>query len=327
MRPKSVEELVGAVQEANKEGRRLLPVCRGSKAYMGPPVEYDEELQLGDMPKVVEVDEDEMVLRTSACVDAVELQEGLRKRGRRLALDPPLFRRSSIGGILSTNFYGPMAYRYMTPRDQLLSVKIVTGRGELMRFGAPVMKDVAGYNIKRLVAGSWGTLAVIVEAYMRIYALPDSVAVSATYRRPLAEVRRLRPTGAVESDGVLYLRFEGVKSEVEHRISAAGRGEIYYGAEAEEKWAEVTGAEDLFDRGEVVKVVSPPASLPEPPPGVRYIRYPLLGVMYLAGEPPGGAKAYWLKPQRRWEVENADLMAKIKRVFDPNGVLSPGRLP
>lgn len=327
MRPKSAEELAEAINEANKEGRRLLPVCKGSKAHLGPPVEYDEELQLGDMPKAVEVDEEEMVARVSACVGIDELQKELRKRGRRLALDPPLFRKSSIGGVLATNFYGPMAYRYMTPRDQLLSVRIVTGEGKLMKFGAPVMKDVAGYNIKRLVAGSWGTLAVIVEAYMRIYALPDSVAVLATSRRPLGELRRLRPAGAVESDGVLYLRFEGVKSEVEYRLSAAGRGDVLYGEEAEEKWAEVTEAEGLFASSRLVKVVAPPASLPEPPPGVRHLRYPLLGVMYLAGEPPSGVKAYWLRPRRKWEVENADLMAKIKRIFDPNGVLSPGRLP
>ncbi|WP_258870692.1 FAD-binding oxidoreductase [Pyrobaculum aerophilum] len=196
MRPKSVEELVELMKEANRDRRRLLPICKGSKAHLGPPVEYDEELQLWDMPKVLEVDEEEMVVRTSACISAVELQEELRKRGRRLALDPPLFRRSSIGGILSTNFYGPMAYRYMTPRDQLLSVKIVTGKGEFMKFGAPVVKDVAGYNIKRLIAGSWGTLAVLVEAYMRIYALPESVAVMATGRKSLQELRKLHVAGA-----------------------------------------------------------------------------------------------------------------------------------
>ncbi|AAL63374.1 FAD-binding oxidoreductase [Pyrobaculum aerophilum] len=327
MRPKSVEELVELMKEANRDRRRLLPICKGSKAHLGPPVEYDEELQLWDMPKVLEVDEEEMVVRTSACISAVELQEELRKRGRRLALDPPLFRRSSIGGILSTNFYGPMAYRYMTPRDQLLSVKIVTGKGEFMKFGAPVVKDVAGYNIKRLIAGSWGTLAVLVEAYMRIYALPESVAVMATGRKSLQELRKLHVAGAAEADGVLYLRFEGVKSEVEYRLSKAGRGDVFYDREAEEKWSSVTEAEELFASNEIAKVVAPPASLPETPPGVKYLRYPLLGVMYVAGPPPAGVKAYWLKPQRKWDVENRDLMEKIKRVLDPNGVLSPGRLP
>ena len=327
MRPKSVEELVEFINEANRDRRRLLPICRGSKVHLGPPVEYDEELQLWDMPKVLEIDEEEMVVRTSACISAVELQEELKKRGRRLAVDPPLFRRSSIGGILSTNFYGPMAYRYMTPRDQLLSVRIVTGKGEFMRFGAPVMKDVAGYNIKRLIAGSWGTLAVLVEAYLRIYALPDTVAVLATSRRALQELRKLYTVGAAEVDGVLYLRFEGVKSEVEYRLSKAGRGDVFYDREAEEKWGAVTEAEELFASDEVVKVVAPPASLPDVQPGVKYLRYPLLGVMYIAGPPPVGVKTYWLKPQRRWEIENRDLMEKIKQVFDPKGVLSPGRLP
>ncbi|AET34014.1 FAD-binding oxidoreductase [Pyrobaculum ferrireducens] len=327
MRPTSVEELVEFIYEANKERRRLLPICMGSKAHLGPPVEYDDLLHMSDMPRVIEIDEEEMVVRSSACIPAVQLQEELRRRGRRLALDPPLFRRSSIGGILSTNFYGPMAYRYMTPRDQLLSVKIVTGRGELMRFGAPVVKDVAGYNIKRLVAGSWGTLAIIVEAYMRIYALPDTVAVFATEKKPLQELRRLHAVGAVETDGVLYLRFEGVRSEVEYRLASAGRGEVFYDREAEERWSVITEAEEVFSQNTIVKIVTPPAALPEAPPGVKYVRYPLLGVMYLAGSPPSEVKAYWLKPRQRWNIENRDLMEKIKGVFDPNGVLSPGKLP
>jgi len=324
MRPKSVEDLVGAVAEANRLRVRLFPTCLGSKAGMGPPAAYDELLELTSMPRAVEVDEEEMVVKVSACYPAASLQEELARRGRRLAMDPPLFTKSSIGGIIATNFYGPMAYRYMTPRDQLLSVRAVTGGGQLVKFGAPVMKDVAGYNLKRLLAGSWGTLAVIIEAFLRIYALPESVAVVETDPKPLGDVRKLLPTAALEKNGKLYLRFEGTAAEVEYRVAKAGRGEAYYGADAEALWQSATEAIDVFSSDVVYKVVAPPAQLPPPPSGARYVKYPLLGVMYVGGEAGVG---YRLKPPQKWQLPNADLMARIKQVFDPNGVLAPGRLP
>lgn len=325
MRPKSVEELVEAIDEANRSKLRLLPVCMGSKVDLGPPAAYDEKLELSAMPKVVEVDDEEFVLRVSSCVPVAEVQEELGRRGKRLALDPPLFWRSSIGGVVATNFYGPMAYRYMTPRDQLLSVRAVAGFGKPVRFGAPVMKDVAGYNIKRVLAGSWGTLAVLTEVYLRVYALPEHVAVVATEPKSLSEIRRLLPMGAAERDGKLYLRYEGVRSEVEYRVAKSGRGDVYYGSEAEGLWRSVTEAEDLFASGELVKAVAPPAQMPKLEG--RYLKYPLLGVAFVAGPPPPGAKTYRLKPPAKWDLQNADIMAKIKQIFDPNGVLSPGRMP
>ncbi|MEM1598498.1 MAG: FAD-binding oxidoreductase [Pyrobaculum sp.] len=327
MRPRSVEELAAAVADAGRRGARLLPVCMGSKAFMGPPVEYDELLELTSLPRELEVDDEEFVLRASACTPAAEVQEYLTKRDKRLALDPPLFEKSSVGGIVSTNFYGPLAYRYMTPRDQLLSVRAVTGEGKTVKFGAPVMKDVAGYNLKRVLAGSWGTLAVITEVYMRVYALPDTVAVAVTTPRPLGEVRRLLPTAAAERNGVLYLRFEGVKSEVEYRLGKTKPAEVYYGAEAERMWRSVTSAEDLFSHEVVLKAVAPPAQLPPPPRGAQYLRYPLLGVMFVAGASVEGAAVYQLKPPAKWALENTDLMARLKKIFDPRNVLSPGRFP
>lgn len=323
MRPTTLEELIQAIEEANKSAIRLLPVCMGSKAWMGPPATYDEVLELGGLPKVFEIDEEEMVLRTSPCIPAAEAAAALEKKGRRLALDPPLFTTSSLGGIVATNLYGAMAYRFFTPRDQLLSVKAVTGEGKLVKLGAPVVKDVAGYNLKRLLAGSWGTLAVAVELYIRIYATPESVAVVKTRPTDLTQLRKAAATAAVEKDGDLYLRFEGTAAEVEYRVSKH-RGEVYYGREAERLWRQLTDAGDVFKKDVVAKTVAPPSQLPDPPPGAAYIKYPLLGVMYTGGDAPPGA--YYFKPQRPWKIPNLDLMCRIKKAFDPRGVLSPGRI-
>ncbi|MEM1926124.1 MAG: FAD-binding oxidoreductase [Pyrobaculum sp.] len=322
MRPKSLEELIAAVEEANKSGTGMLPVCMGSKAWIGPPVKYDEVLNLDAMPKRIEVDVEEQVARVSACVSMREVEAELEKRGATLAMDPPLAKRSSLGGVVATNFYGALAYRYFPPRDRLLKTVAVTGGGQLVSFGAPVMKDVAGYNLKRLLAGSWGTLAVLVEIYIRVYARPERVAVAATSPLDLTQLRRLRPTAALEKDGVLLLRFEGVPAEVEYRLSRVASGEVYYDREAVELWAAAAEGAEVFSNDFVYKVVAPPAEAPRP--SGRYIKYPLLGVVYATGPPPRGA--WVLKPQSRWEVANRDLMLKIKNVFDPRGVLSPGRI-
>lgn len=327
MRPRSPEELAEAIREANRTRTRLLPRCLGSKDGVGPPAQYDEVLDLSALPRRVEVDDEEMTVRASASTPLAELREELARRGKRLALDPPLFSRSSVGGLLATNLYGPMAHRYMTPRDQLLSLKAVTGAGAEVRLGAPVMKDVAGYNLKRLVAGSWGTLAVVTEAVLRIYGMPEEVAVAAVEPRPLAELRRLMPTAALESGGRLYLRFEGNRAEVEYRLARAGKAEAHYGREAEGLWGRLTEGEEVFSAPTLWKVAAPPAQLPPAPLGVPHLRYPLLGVMYVAGEPPQGGRALRLKPPERWDIPNRDLMEKVKRAFDPNGVLAPGRLP
>ncbi len=346
--PRTVEELLDILAEVERDGLNTLIVGRGSKMFMGNvPRRLDALLLVGGLPPAVEVDEEELVFSSSASTGYYELCRELHRRGLRWPVDPPLARLSSVGGIVACNTYGPMAYWYMTPRDQLLKVRLALVGGAMTTWGAGVIKDVAGYNVRRLVAGSMGVLGVITEVRMRAAALPEEVAV-AVLDKPLDlhALRRLKPVGAVETGERAYIRFEGNRSEVEYRLASLGIGEFLYGREAEELWGDLTEMAGFFSEPVVLKVVVPPASLKAAPlPPGNVLRIPMLGVAYVATKSVEGLGELRLwahsvgghvmvlkaPPEAKahidvWDIRsNRDLMAKVREVFDPRGLLGAGR--
>ncbi len=346
--PRTLEELLDVLAEVEREGLVTLIVGRGSKLFMGNvPRRLDALLVVGGLPSAVEVDEEELVFSSSASTSHDELRRELNRRGLRWPVDPPLARSSSVGGIVACNMYGPMAYWYMTPRDQLLKARLALIGGAMTTWGAGVIKDVAGYNVRRLVAGSMGVLGVITEVKMRAAALPEEVAV-ATLREPvdLHALRRLKPVGAVEAGGLTYMRFEGNRAEVEYRLASVRGAEVLYGRDAEEAWDAITDMGELFAEPVVLKVVVPPASLKATPlPPGNALRIPMLGVAYVAARNTEGLEKLraWahsvgghvtvLKapPEAKahldvWDIrDNRDLMANVREIFDPRGLLGAGR--
>ncbi len=346
--PRTVEELLDVLAVVERDGLNTLIVGRGSKLFMGNvPRRLDALIVVGGMQPAVEVDEDELVFSSSASTSYDELRRELNRHGLRWPVDPPLARFSSVGGIVASNMYGPMAYWYMTPRDQLLRVRLALVGGSMTTWGAGVIKDVAGYNVRRLVAGSMGVLGVITEVKMRAAALPEEVAVAVLDRTlDLRALRKLKPVGAVEVDGRSYMRFEGNRAEVEYRLGSMGAGDVLYGREAEELWGDLTSMAGLFSEPVVLKVVAPPANLSAAPlPQGKTFRVPMLGVAYVAtgsivglndlrawASSVGGHVAVLKAPPEAkahmdvWDIRgNRDLMARVKEAFDPRGLLGAGR--
>ena len=95
-----------------------------------------------------------------------------RAHGQWLPLDPPFADAATIGGILATNDSGPLRHRYGTPRDLIIGVQLATTDGVLAKAGGQVVKNVAGYDLSKLVAGSFGSLAAIVSATFKLSPLP-----------------------------------------------------------------------------------------------------------------------------------------------------------
>ena len=354
--PRDVNELSVMMRGISRERLGVIPMVNGSKTFIGNvPKAYDVALDLSRVHRVIEPDPEEMVGAYGVSASFNKVQEVLRRVSRRLPIDPPLSSRSSIGGVFSCNLFGPLAYTFMTTRDITLRVRAVMPDGTVVRWGTGMIKDVAGYNVKRLFIGSCGSLGIIYEVMSRIAAIPDVIAVAKLNRElDLLITRKLKPYGAIVVNGTMYLRFEGVKEEVEYRLGKLGEVsgfDVFYGGEAEELWYRLTSMDELFDNYSVViKLVTPQARLRDALDGLPsnyLVKMPMIGEAYLGvnnidvntlsttrsriSDLGGYLIILKAPPELKRGVDvwglnqNLDIMSKLKSVFDPLGIMSPGR--
>ncbi len=171
--PGSVEEVSALLTLADREGLAVSP--RGGGTMMGlgePPSRLDLVLEMGRLNRVIEYAPEDLVVSVEAGMTLAQLQATLGQKRQFLPLDPPLADRCTVGGCIATNASGPSRLRYGSARDLLLGVRLVRADGTVIRGGGKVVKNVAGYDLTRLVIGSLGTLGVIVEATFRLQPLP-----------------------------------------------------------------------------------------------------------------------------------------------------------
>jgi glycolate dehydrogenase FAD-binding subunit len=172
--PGSAAEAASIISLANCEKLAVLPRGNGTKfALGGIPRAEDLVLSLGRLNRVVDYDAPNLTVTVEAGVTLGELRRVLASQGNFLPLDAP-FDNSTIGGIVATNQTGPKRLAYGSARDLVLGVKAVLPNGEVLRFGGKVVKNVAGYDMTKLLIGSWGTLGVITEMTFRLLPLPES---------------------------------------------------------------------------------------------------------------------------------------------------------
>jgi glycolate oxidase FAD binding subunit len=174
--PGSAAELARRLGEAAAAGARVRAVGGGTKldwGAPGPPI--DLELSTGRLRHAREHVPGEFVAVLEAGTPLAELQARLAQSGERLALDPPLGpdAAATVGGVIATGDSGPLRHRYGGPRDLVLGVTVALSDGTLARAGGKVIKNVAGYDLAKLLAGSFGTLGVIVEVAVRLHPLPE----------------------------------------------------------------------------------------------------------------------------------------------------------
>jgi glycolate oxidase FAD binding subunit len=152
----------------------------------GYPVRATNVLSLADDRGVVEYVPGDLTITVRAGTTLAEIAETLGAAGQWLPLDP-LGRDTSttIGAVVATGSYGPLAAWYGTPRDQVLGLTVVTGNGVILKTGGRVVKNVAGFDLTRLMTGAWGTLGVITQVTMRVRARTTSTDAIEHLRRPL----------------------------------------------------------------------------------------------------------------------------------------------
>ena len=192
-----------------------------SKAFLGRSVP-GEVLDTRGHRGIVSYDPTELVIIARCGTPLMELAQVLDKAGQMLACEPPSFGAATVGGMVASGLSGPRRPWSGSLRDFVLGTRVITGHGKHLRFGGEVMKNVAGYDLSRLMAGSYGALGVITEVSLKVLPKPRqslSISLELDTARALLRLaewgRQPLPISAACHDGQrLHLRLEGGEGSV-----------------------------------------------------------------------------------------------------------------
>jgi glycolate oxidase FAD binding subunit len=233
-RPTSTEEVAEVLRAAAGHGLAVVPRGRGTKMSWGrPPARADLVLDVSRLDQVLDHAAGDLVVAAQAGTTLAQVQQVVSTADQRLAIDETV-PGASIGGTLAAATSGPSRMAYGTFRDLLIGVTVVRADGVVAKAGGRVVKNVAGYDLGKLVGGSFGTLAVVTEALFRLHPVPAARRFVCVPVATVQEAHRLSqvmvhsqvvPT-AVELDwaggrGSLGVLLEGVPGAVEGRAATA----------------------------------------------------------------------------------------------------------
>ncbi|MFL5828123.1 MAG: FAD-binding oxidoreductase [Thermoleophilaceae bacterium] len=170
--PATQDEAAALVAQCGRDGLRLHVRGGGTKVGWGTPAaEPDVELSTRSLDGMIEHNEGDLTAILEAGVSLARAQETFAAAGQMLALDPPLGEggAATIGGVISSGDSGPLRHRYGAPRDLVLGVKVALSDGTVAKSGSKVIKNVAGYDLAKLFAGSFGTLGLVLQVAVRLH--------------------------------------------------------------------------------------------------------------------------------------------------------------
>ena len=182
LKPRDGKDVEAAVQWALAEGKALEIVGQGSKRAIGRPAQTDLTLDLSGLSGVTLYEPEELVLSAKAGTPIAEIEALVAAKGQQLAFEPMDYAailggtvgRGTIGGALAANLSGPRRIKAGAARDHFLGVTAISGRGETFKSGGRVVKNVTGYDLCKLLAGSWGTLAAMTEVTIKTLPRPET---------------------------------------------------------------------------------------------------------------------------------------------------------
>jgi glycolate oxidase FAD binding subunit len=250
LKPRDEKDAEAAVQWALAEKKAIEVVGRGTKRTLGRAAQWDASLDLSALSGVTLYEPEELVLSAKAGTPLAAIEALLAQHNQELAFEPmdygPLLGSmagGTIGGAIAANLSGPRRIKAGAARDHFLGVAAVSGRGETFKSGGRVVKNVTGYDLCKVLAGSFGTLAVMTDVTVKVLpraeteetlllvGLDDTAAthamsaamgssndVSGAAHLPTALATRLTQAG--DGKAVTALRIEGVAPSVTHRIAA-----------------------------------------------------------------------------------------------------------
>jgi len=352
--------LIERVRAAQAQSTPLEIIGSGSKRFYGE-APRGEPFDVSALAGISSYEPTELVVSARCGTRLAELEAALAERGQCLAFEPPHFGPSAtVGGMVAAGLAGPARAGSGGVRDHVLGATLLNGRADLLSFGGQVMKNVAGYDVSRLLAGSLGVLGVILEVSLKV--LPIAPA-TATLRFELAQAEALARLHALAGrplplnasawwDGILVLRLRGAAAAVEAALRTLG-GEVIEPPLAAGFWQGLREQSDEFFVGarhalaaapdaRLWRLSVPQTAAPLEIAGEQLIEWggaqrwlcstaPAAQVREAAAKAGGHATVF--DAQDRSGGVFAPLSAplerihrELKRAFDPAGVFNPGRL-
>lgn len=354
----ALQMLIDRVQSAQSAGAQLCIQGGGTKAFYGE-TPSGELLDTRVLEGISSYEPTELVVTARCGTGLAELEATLAEQGQCLPFEPPHFGAgATVGGMVAAGLSGPSRAAVGAVRDYVLGATLLNGRGEVLSFGGQVMKNVAGYDVSRLLAGSMGTLGVILEVSLKV--LPVAPA-TATLRFAMDEAQAIRqlnqwggqplPVNASAWwDGTLLVRLRGALAAVQSAIAGLG-GELIEPAHATPFWTGLRHHHDEFFTKAAAAVEGgarlwrlsvPPTTPPLGLPGEQLIEWGGAQRWVCCAAPASlvrdaaaraGGHATLFRANDKSAGAFAPLKAPLDRIhrelkksFDPNGVFNPGRL-
>ena len=345
----TLQELCERVAAAHA-ARRPLRLCgTGTKDFYGERL-AGEPLSLATLQGVVDYEPSELVISARCGTPLSEIETLLGAHGQFLAFEPPAFGGDpSIGGVIAAGLSGPRRPYAGAARDFVLGTRLVNASGEVLRFGGQVMKNVAGFDVSRLLCGSLGILGVISEVSLKVLPLPRAEASLRLPLTPLAAVEAfnrwagigLPLSAAAWHQGAAWVRLSGAASRVQAACAHIG-GEPLAPAAAREFWDGVRHCRlQLFAATSLWRVSVPSATAPLGAADPVLIDWG--GALRWYADPPdgdalraqaaaaGGSALIWRGSAAAGRFHPlapsvAALHRRLKERFDPHGIFNPGRL-
>jgi glycolate oxidase FAD binding subunit len=358
-----LSRLVDRVQSA-RAGRIALDIRGGGSKSFYAESPRGEPLDMRALSGISSYEPTELVVTARAGTTIAELESVLAERGQCLAFEPPRCApHGTVGGMIAAGLSGPSRASVGAARDFTLGVTLLNGYGELLSFGGQVMKNVAGYDVSRLVAGSWGVLGVICEVSIKVLPVRPATVTLAFALDEAEALRRLLAWGArplpvhasAWLDNRLVVRLAGARAAVEEarKLLAAelSAAELIGPDEANDWWDSIRDQRHEFfsftpeqlARGECLWRLSVPAKtaplklagrqLIEWGGALRWWRSSSAPALMRAAAAGAGGHATLVRAADKSAGAFAPLSAPLLRIhrelkaaFDPAGILNPGRL-
>lgn len=231
------DQLIQAVTAAAERKQTLCIRGSGSKDFYGnsQALRHSSILDTSIWQGIVDYEPSELVITARAGTPLVELEKLLHDHGQMLAFEPPCFNASAtLGGCIAAGLSGPRRAYTGAVRDYVLGTKLLDGKGNVLSFGGRVMKNVAGYDVSRLMAGAMGTLGVLLDVSLKVLPKPAverTLCIQTTPTQAIKIMRRcsaepLPVSATCFHDDHLYIRLSGAESAVRTAHSRLGGDEI-----------------------------------------------------------------------------------------------------
>jgi glycolate oxidase FAD binding subunit len=340
------EQLLDQVNQALTSNTPLRIQGSGSKAHIGRPVEgtlLDTRTHRG----IVTYDPTELVVTARAGTPLAELEAALDEAGQMLPCEPPHFADgATVGGMIAAGLSGPRRPWSGSVRDFVLGTRVITGHGKHLRFGGEVMKNVAGYDLSRLMAGSFGCLGVLTEVSLKVLPKPRlcrNLRVEMTVDSALLKLaewgQQPVPITAASHDGqALHLRLEGGEGSVNAACERIGGGALdagYWNDLREQRLSFFADARPLWRLSlptNTAELALPGEQLIDWGGAQRWLKSDADAqtIRAIAGEVGGHAICFTAgaasSPFQPLGEPLLRYHRQLKTAFDPQGIFNPGRM-